>query len=419
MTSFRNALTAIAGLVIALVVIALCVLLHPFVRLRFGFFNSERIGHLFANTERALRRRALGLDPGRQYWLLFHNRPANGYAVRLYQRCMPHTTILGYGITFRVFLWAEPYLRRFPWHIDMPHTLTDYLENERGGTTLWFTEQENEEAWRLLGDLGLPRQARYICVHARSAEYLKTTRPEADLSYHDYRDSSIESFIPAIRALCDAGYFVIRMGAYISTPLPIGHERFIDYAHRGRSEFLDVFLGAHCEFFLGDSCGLTSVPMAFGRPLALTNGIPYMHTSPRPSSQIVKLLRDRVTGKDVPFSQAKAYNFFNQDQKPHPREYLKIKGLDSVDNTPDELRDFALDMINRLTGHPRDPFEQALEISFHQRFYGDYPEYQLIGPISGKFLKRHLHLVPEDIVAAAVTGSHSGIDPPDGTAVPI
>ena len=73
----------------------------------------------------------------------------------------------------------------------------------------------------------------------------------------------------AVEEITKRGYYVFRMGKKVSTPLNTSNPKVIDYANSNlRSDFLDIYLGANCEFYLGSGSGFSSVPYIFRKPLA-------------------------------------------------------------------------------------------------------------------------------------------------------
>jgi putative glycosyltransferase (TIGR04372 family) len=92
---------------------------------------------------------------------------------------------------------------------------------------------------------------------------------------HDYRDSEIKTYVAAAESLAESGYTVFRMGAIVKEPLISTHPRVIDYATNGmRTEFLDIFLGAHCTFTISVGSGWDSIPAIFRRPIMFVNQLP-------------------------------------------------------------------------------------------------------------------------------------------------
>ena len=115
---------------------------------------------------------------------------------------------------------------------------------------------------------------KFVCLNVRDREYMARTRSR-DMSYHDYRDSDIKTYVSAAEALAERGYTVFRMGAIVKEPLISNHPRVIDYATNGmRTEFLDIYLGAHCTFAVSVGSGWDSVPTIYRRPLMFVNQLP-------------------------------------------------------------------------------------------------------------------------------------------------
>ena len=120
---------------------------------------------------------------------------------------------------------------------------------------------------------------KYICLNVRDGEYMARTRSR-EMSYHDYRDSDIKTYVAAAEALAELGYTVFRMGAIVKEPLVSKHPRVIDYATNGmRSEFLDVYLGAQCAFAVSTGSGWDGIPTIFRRPLLFVNHLPVFRPS--------------------------------------------------------------------------------------------------------------------------------------------
>ena len=103
---------------------------------------------------------------------------------------------------------------------------------------------------------------------------MQSVFPAMDLHYHDYRDPDIHDYVATVEELARRGYCTARMGATVKEPLQTTNTMIIDYATKGRTEFLDIYLGAKCYFYLGDPCGLDAIPMVFRRPLAMVNLVP-------------------------------------------------------------------------------------------------------------------------------------------------
>ena len=85
---------------------------------------------------------------------------------------------------------------------------------EKSSLDLAFQENENEEGKNWLKSKGWNEGEKFVCLMVRDSTYLETNEQLRffDWSYHDYRDSSIEDYLPALDWLTDRGVWVIRMG---------------------------------------------------------------------------------------------------------------------------------------------------------------------------------------------------------------
>ena len=100
------------------------------------------------------------------------------------------------------------------------------------------------------------------------------------MGHHNYRDSDIKTYTSAAETLAELGYTVFRMGAIVKESLVSDNPLVIDYATNGmRTEFLDIFLGAHCTFTVSVGTGWDGVPTIFRRPLIFVNHLPIFNTS--------------------------------------------------------------------------------------------------------------------------------------------
>jgi len=56
-------------------------------------------------------------------------------------------------------------------------------------------------------------------------------------------------------------------GSGLAIRLETDNSRIIDYASGCRNDFMDIYLGANCRFYLGDTAGLAGLPVLFRRLL--------------------------------------------------------------------------------------------------------------------------------------------------------
>ena len=125
--------------------------------------------------------------------------------------------------------------------------------------TLTFTKKQNKLGISYLKDMGINYDDWFVCLHSRSAEYLKNRFIDLDYSRHDLRDSSFEMLKESAKLINSNGGKCIRMSNGDNQKLSGKlRENIIDYAYYKQTDFMDVYLPANCKFFLGGPSGLLS-----------------------------------------------------------------------------------------------------------------------------------------------------------------
>jgi putative glycosyltransferase (TIGR04372 family) len=213
---------------------------------------------------------------------------------------------------------------------------------------LRFTDEEERRGRQLLESLGVER-GRYVCVIVRDAAYYKKALPNQDLSYHDYRNCDVDTYVAGMEALAERGLHVLRMGALVEKQLHSDNPHVIDYANSTlRTDFADIYLGANCKFCVSDGLGYYTVPAAFRRPNAYVNYSPFhMFYSSRASDLgISKVFTDSQSGEIVPLK-----HLIGKDVARLTRtELIAASGLRVKDNTPQEICELMLEMNDRIDG---------------------------------------------------------------------
>ena len=246
-------------------------------------YNS-RIGHFALNTEiSATRARDKQDRLGRRFINLYcfeSLESANTFLEKLWKRTL--TCLTGN------FGWAVLDIARRAKKQDF-FVETDAIDREgyldRSPPTLIFCDSDFKQGEAFLHSVGLNKNSKFVCLNVRDDSFLAKTKPvgwhtNRDWSYHNYRDSDIKTYVAAAEALANMGYIVFRMGAIVKEPLNSTHPRVIDYATNGmRTEFLDIFLGAHCAFTVSVGSGWDNVPTIFHRPVLWVNHLPIFDTS--------------------------------------------------------------------------------------------------------------------------------------------
>jgi putative glycosyltransferase (TIGR04372 family) len=145
------------------------------------------------------------------------------------------------------------------------------------------------------------------------------------------------------------GYTVFRMGAIVREPLVSKHPRVVDYATNGmRTDFLDVFLGAHCSFCISTGSGWDSVPTIFRRPIMLVNHLPTFDTSTitLPIMIYPKTLSDKQTRNNLSLEEIRTKHVVNSR---FSNEFADA-GVEIRDLSSEELVEAVTEMAQRVEG---------------------------------------------------------------------
>ena len=360
----------------ALFFVLLIRIIRPVFLVRIGVMRSDRIGHFALETELWLLERVSGVAtrPKRSIDLWYAPEPiANRVLYKMWTQVL---TIWPNWLMVTVFRLNQL----------IPGTSAHEIENATSSCLdvhnlldiypprLKFTAMQLEQGQKGLAELGIKPTDRFVCFIVRDSAYTKKAFPEKDMSYHDFRNCDVNDYVAGAEALADRGLFVLRMGSVVSKPLVSNNPRVIDYANsKVRSEFMDLFLGAHCEFNVSDGLGFYAIPAMFRRPNAYVNYSPFFmfYSSRACDLGIAKTMIDTSTGKRL--------NLTEMGERGVARSRASVEfvkaGVSVKSNTPSEIRDLMLEMLDRLEGKWK---AQPLDDELQNKFWNKYSE--IIGP---------------------------------------
>jgi putative glycosyltransferase (TIGR04372 family) len=367
--------------------------LRPFVDIRLGLLHVHRVGHLIANTEYWLRKNPDKLESKVVLRFIADSRSCNHYLIKMMQRRLP---VIETRIGSVILDAAQRTYPGSPTLLNMDSVGGFDFEawESPNPNLIQFTEAEIEEGYQFLERLNIGRTDPYVCFAVRDQAYLESRHKSPDnmsrWSYHDYRDSELSSYYPAINWLTEKGYKIFRMGAVTSQGLSLENDRVIDYSKNHRSEFLDIFLVAHCSFFLGDTSGIYRLAATFGPPIALANQAPlsysFVGNGQRNSMSIPKKVYSTTEGRILQFSEVAELgaDLYTQSSE------FEAKGLKLIDNSSDEILDLVNDMHETaVKGRALTPTEVDLNQRFLDQFPPGHPILGMHDHISYRFVKRN------------------------------
>ena len=313
-------------------------------RIEIQRLRAERIGHLAIEPELFLSLRD-GYPASRTTTLFYSTRPiANEFLMDAWRStlaCGPAWLLKPIDDAASRFPWLD--LRVRDWCTD--HRDLRLLEDS--ARHIHFSPDDQRRGEDLLRELGVMVGQPFVCLAVRDSAYLAEVLPNRDWSYHDYRDSAIGTYVPMAEWLADQGYAVVRMGAVVRDALESAHPSVIDYARSGlRSDFGDVYLFAHSAFCITTSTGMDSLAQAFRTPMGIVN------LAARGGLQVGDHLRlvmfknavDITTDEPLVIDSpefAMVLGFTRSSD-------FRTAGIRLVDNSPDQLRNFAEELLSTL-----------------------------------------------------------------------
>ncbi|MCG3771949.1 MAG: hypothetical protein JW384_03148 [Nitrosomonadaceae bacterium] len=210
-----------------------------------------------------------------------------------------------------------------------------------------FTAEENEHGAAWLTEQGIPPNDFFVTLIVRDGKYTKDTWHQ-DLSFHDYRNSDISTFVPSVEWLANQGVWVIRMGKIMETPIPIKHPRVIDYAFlEDRNDFLDIWLMANASGCISTATGIDGIAHVYRRPILFVNAMPLgIWASYTWSTCIPKDLMDTESGRILSATE-------NLERVYSRSSEYTAAGLEVVALTPSEILEEVQDWWELLMGRRR------------------------------------------------------------------
>ena len=376
---------------LAVPIIFLIRLIRPCFLIRWGSLTSTRIGHFAGNTELYLCEKDAGINAPKQRHvdLFYVVRPiCNQQMATMWKRVLhvwpswilapiirinrliPGGEVHEIGNNSQGDRDVHNLLDRFP-----PH--------------LKFTHEEEALGQAGLQAMGIPPETPFVCLIVRDSAYLNAYDKYGDWRYHNYRDSDIQNYILAAEELANRGYFVIRMGVVVKEAMKTAHPRIINYASGGmRTDFMDIYLGAKCEFCISVSTGFDAVPYIFRRPVVFVNMVPlgYLFTFRQQGLCVSRHYFATAENRELTLSEI--FNHRGVGFCCHTSDYAS-KGIELIENTPEEIRDIAVEMAERLNGtwQPRED-DEALQRRFWEIFPTDSLEGTNKRPLHGEIRMR-------------------------------
>ena len=334
---------SVLGTILLFPVTLVVYLLSPVLRIRFGRIDADRLGFLAFQPDVYFFNRRSEKKSGVDFFY-YEGLMSNLQLKRMWDRVLLTSVAAKYiarGIA------CLPGARKFA--IDMAISPNyDYATYfKETSPPVFFTRQETKFGIEELCRLGIPAEGFFFCFTNRAADQFKSL-PLETIERNSYRDFSIDDLMLAVKALVNLGSCAVRLGT-ADSPLSWKEDNVLDYASSSRSDFLDLFLISRCRFFLGPNAGPYVVSTLFRRPVAFINVTPLMGANGYFSQMdifIPKKYKSVREGRIMTLTEvirSGAHLLLTSD-------CFRKLGIEVISNTPEEIRDLALEMNARLSG---------------------------------------------------------------------
>ena len=260
----------------AVPMVAVIRLIRPFILVRIGNFRSERVGHFISESSQFIVR--TNLESKKTLNLFYLGRISNLQWRLMLQRCDNLKICKGW------LKYVDCWNRRLPFGQLHSLNVSGYGRDLDGLFTtnkfsLPFTSTETTTVTTWLKSKGWDEGVPFICLLVRDSNYLRETLHspvDPNWEYQNYRDSDIQTYIPAIRWLTEQGVWVIRMGVKVNAMLEMeANETVIDLPFdSARSDLIDVWLFSNASGIISTASGPDVLGYVLQIPQLFVNAMP-------------------------------------------------------------------------------------------------------------------------------------------------
>ena len=241
-------LKLLPGYTIAFIILIIIKFFSPFIKIRLASIDFSRIGDagivlLWYNKMRYGNYLKKKLD------LFFITNTHDHINLQWYKMWKRTVKIIPFSSIWNKVLYLNKFLPNYRQHMipnyavfANPHgaKLESWMVNELGENNLedskkiksdyiYFSEDEKIKGENYLEKIGILKN-KFICFSNRDPGYLNFYAKNKDWSYHDYRDSKIENYLPAAEIMAKKNIYSLRMGVKVQSRINNKNSKIIDYA---------------------------------------------------------------------------------------------------------------------------------------------------------------------------------------------
>jgi len=313
--------------------------------IRFRYISTQEFGHLVDDSSIILAERSLNSLKVKD-WFYIPNKRSNNFFVKIIKRKFYirwWVKYLYYANNLipggKNFTKKDP--RKLHGSRDINLTLHKTKKNEEAYFN--FTEEENKLGRIFLDKFGFKKEDKFVCLIVRDSAYKEKLFPNHDWSYHNHRNSDIDTYSKACKELVKRGYWVFRMGSIVNKKFSCKNDKVIDYPFiDNKNDFLDIWLMANCTFCITTSSGLDCVAFAFRKPMLVLNLLPVADIMSYTNClTYFKTLKYKNSIKSFTLNDYLENNFYSM------QEYQE-KDIEIIDMTEDEIYNSVIEIDEKI-----------------------------------------------------------------------
>jgi putative glycosyltransferase (TIGR04372 family) len=366
---------------------------------------STNFGHLAVDPGLYVQSQAIGQRPARKAVLVIsRNRVPNLYLLNLWRQKFhvishPLLAFLLTPLKWSKLSGSPMYLLEYKIVSELGDQLISgpavdeivnrYAEVGAGKPLLTLHDITYQNGLQLLQQNGMPKDAWWVAFHAREDNYYGVGGSPRNVDPHTYID--------AIHEIIDRGGYVVRIGDTGMTPLP-DVDGLIDLSRlEDKLDWIDIFVIAGARFLLESNSGPGSVAWLFGVPVAAANWIPMCQgLLGQQDIRIPKIIVKGSPPVDLIFDQVLGSESLREA---HTVQGFQRAGVAWRDNTVEEIRELAIEMMDRLEGIAKyEPLDNQLQSRFQNLVESkSTPEtWGTMSRIGQHFLRAHAGMFEEE-----------------------
>ena len=319
--------------------------MSPLIKIRFGYFSTDRIGHFAVDLGYAIAiNKEIANNKNRREVIFYYLQDEicnsqlkiiakRELSVNQYYKYFVYAYTL-LGLSSKIVI---PYRHKCASR-DIDGIMINFNYN------ISLLDKENTIAEEYLKKYGWIKGEKFVCLNVRDSAFFNESKEVHN--HNAFRNSDIDDYEAAVNYLLNMGYWVVRMGRKVERPFKIKHSRLIDYGvDPNSSDLLDIWLSKNCYFFISTGTGIDSVALMFKKQTLIVNLLPIIG--------IISWVNGITLPKRLFWNSGKELSLIEHLNNSYGNTHQYIeKGIKVVDLSPGEIRFAVKEMVDRLNNVP-------------------------------------------------------------------